>query len=402
VYDPVTQTLREGDVDRNVFCGGHSILPDGKVLVTGGTFTHDPDRGIRDTHLFDPATASWTRIEDMIRGRFYPTNVTLGDGRVLVMSGINEDGNTNPIMEIYDPSSGWSVIPWANKRLPLYPRAHLLTSGLVAVVGPSRDTETLDPQTGHWRLVTHRLGFDRFEGCSFLVPLHEDRVMVVGGYGGGKFPSTRTTEVIDFRDLPQHWEHGPPNQFPRVFPNAVILADATVLLVGGQQKLNDQFTAVLPAELYDPVTDSWRTVASLHWPRLYHSSTGLLADGRVILAGGDNVQNVEFYSPPYLFLPRPQIIAAPSALAYGVSFPLTYDPGTAGRVQRVALIRLCGTTHSVAMDQRYVTLDFTSAGANTLSVMAPQRPNAAPPGFYMLVVVADNGAPSVARFIDLS
>ena len=403
VYNPATQTLFMADCERNVFCGGHSILPDGNVLVTGGTFTHDPDRGLRDTHLFDPTMHTWTRIESMQHGRFYPTNVTLGDGRVLVLSGIDEDGNVNTQVEIYDPSSGWSLVPWANKKLELYPRAHLLTSGLVAVVGPSRDTETFDPASGRWRLVTQMHSPARFEGCSFLVPLHENRVMMVGGYGGGKHPSNRTTEVIEFRNVPPpRWERGPSPEFARVFANAVILADASVLLVGGQRVLNDQTTAVLPAEIYDPITDSWRTVASLHWPRLYHSSTGLLMDGRVIIAGGDNVQNVEFYSPPYMYKDRPRILSAPSTIQYGTRFSLECDRGAAGRVERVALIRLGGTTHSVAMDQRYVALDFVSAASGALLVSAPVLPNAAPPGFYMLVIVAENGAPSVARMINLS
>src|SRR5262249_2612243 len=124
--------------------------------------------------------------------------------------------------------------------------------------------------------------------------------------------------------------------------------------------------------------------------------------GRVIVAGGDGVFNVEFYSPPYMFRERPQILSAPATIQYGQSFMLACDTGLAGSIRRVALIRLGGATHSVAMDQRYVTLHFATGTNGTIAALAPELANAAPRGYYMLVVMAENGAPSVARIVSLS
>src|SRR4029077_7589852 len=94
--------------------------------------------------------------------------------------------------------------------------------------------------------------------------------------------------------------------------NATILADGKVLVTGGsssQGAFNDATLAVLAAEMWDPATKSFSLMASMHVPRMYHSTAILLPDGRVLSAGGGRAAavgttdqlNAEFYSPPYLF-----------------------------------------------------------------------------------------------------
>jgi hypothetical protein len=78
-------------------------------------------------------------------GRWYPSLVTLPDGKILVASGVSKllkpvypdrpfDSGTNvKQLELYDPATGrWSVLPEsANRSLPLFPRLHLLPNGHV-------------------------------------------------------------------------------------------------------------------------------------------------------------------------------------------------------------------------------------------------------------------------------
>ena len=84
-----------------------------------------------------------------------------------------------------------------------------------------------------------------------------------------------------------------------------------------QVRRRDIANSVFPAEIWNPDTETWTTVASLQNGRLYHSTALLLPDGRVLMAGGGqlpgsiavNQTNAEIYSPPYLFKgPRPTIV----------------------------------------------------------------------------------------------
>ncbi|MGH2897750.1 MAG: Ig-like domain-containing protein, partial [Solirubrobacteraceae bacterium] len=96
--------------------------------------------------------------------------------------------------------------------------------------------------------------------------------------------------------------------------------------------------------------------------------------------------------------PRPAVTGAPATIEHGTSFAITTPD--AGSIAKVGLVRLGAVTHSVDMDQRYVPLTF-SAGAGTLTAIAPANANVAPPGPYMLFVVDTAGVPSVARMVTL-
>jgi Galactose oxidase, central domain len=67
----------------------------------------------------------------------------------------------------------------------------------------------------------------------------------------------------------------------RLAHTATLLADGRVLVAGGQD-----FKRVLSsAEIYDPQTARWTTTGAMHTARYLHTST-LLADGTVLVAGG--------------------------------------------------------------------------------------------------------------------
>jgi hypothetical protein len=95
--------------------------------------------------------------------------------------------------------------------------------------------------------------------------------------------------------------------YPRSFLNLTELPDGTVLATGGETDKNggDISKAVYAAELWNPQTQTWKTMASMHTPREYHGTALLLPDGRVLQSGmGADFGNVpdqlsaEFYSPP--------------------------------------------------------------------------------------------------------
>lgn len=107
----------------NLFCSGHSFLPDGRLLVTGGhgkvqkpdpahpgQFIDDPvydfaeGIGEKDLNIFDYARNTWTRLPvEMDKGRWYPFNVTLANGETLIMSGTYWDGHSYSPADPTDP-----------------------------------------------------------------------------------------------------------------------------------------------------------------------------------------------------------------------------------------------------------------------------------------------------------
>src|SRR5206468_2234865 len=186
-----------------------------------------------------------------------------------------------------------------------------------------------------------------------------------------------------------------PMAFPRAYHNLTILADGTVLATGGERtgQGNDVEQAVYEAELWNPATETWSTMARLQRPRLYHSGALLLPDGRVLMAGGNLgtyfEPDAEIYSPPYLFKgPRPAITTAPTTVAYGGGF-FVETPDTAN-ITGIALVRTGAPTHGFDQNQRYLSLSFATA-PNGLDVTAPADTRVAPPGDYLLFILNAKG-----------
>lgn len=174
----------------NLFCAGHAMLADGRILVAGGQLElydeegnaippppkpveeDDPVHphphynmswgGERRCSLYLPIAGAWVRVDDLSLdpagnpnsgGRWYPTLCTLANGEVLAVGGHpdlreaypTEDGrrHNNNIPERYNPNAdSWTLLgsnPPAENQTTApdlnsdynYQRTHLLPSGLV-------------------------------------------------------------------------------------------------------------------------------------------------------------------------------------------------------------------------------------------------------------------------------
>ncbi|HEX5812628.1 MAG TPA: galactose oxidase early set domain-containing protein, partial [Pseudonocardia sp.] len=250
-------------------------------------------------------------------------------------------------------------------------------------------------------------------------PAQNQRVMIIGGGPEGKPDKTHATERTDVVDLtaphPAYVE-GPPLCLGRMHLNSVLLPDRTVFVSGGSLKQESEPLARLQAELYEPTADAWRLMATATVPRLYHSTALLLPDARVLAAGGnpeggqsvtwlppdpEEEMRLEVFSPPYLFRgPRPIISAAPDACRHGDS--ITVATPQAATIRWVSLVRNGVTTHSFDAGQRLVDAPLTARGAKSLTVAVTGNPDLAPPGWYMLFLVDNQGVPSEAHWIHVS
>lgn len=384
----------------NPDCAGHSFLADGRLLVAGGTLGFNPTRGPKSAYIFDSFTEQWIEVEDMRAGRWYPSNITLPDGRVITVSGLNDtDGALNSDVELWDPkrTNNWQLL--GQKTVPYYPYLHVLSSGDVFRSGPDAQTEIYDPVSNRWTFVATRDVAGRYEAPSVMVPPNPDRIMVIGGNNLTGQP-VNSAEVIDLSTPTPSWTNIPHMNFRRMEFNAVILPDGKIFVVGGRSDFDSSPTPVLTPEIFNPQTLTWDMVEPHQSPRRYHSTAILLPDARVLVAGGDFQPSGEIYSPPYLFGgSRPVIESATSVIRYGESFNLNFSSTTA--TNRVVLIRLSSVTHSVNMDQRYVRLADLTTGGGAYTVAAPGTANLAPPGYYMLFVTDQNGIPSVSAMVQL-
>jgi hypothetical protein len=402
LWDPATQTKTAVPATfGDLHCAAQTLLPDGRVIVAGGVIV-SPHDGITVTAIFDPATNLWTNAQPMHYPRWYGTTTTLPDGRILATSGDMPGGDRANIPEIYDSATNtWTLMPAsATKDLGLYPQMFVLPNGNVFKAGASANTYVLNTTTGTWTNgPTNAFGSSGYaESSAMYAPGKIIR-------SGGGDPAFANTAIVDMTAASPQWKQTSPMNIPRRRHNMVILADGTVLAVGGTRSADDlgdgsSTGAVYEGEIWNPDTEQWTLTPRMTNDRMYHSAALLLPDGRVLTAGGENLgrKNAEIYSPPYLFKgARPTITSVPATVGYGAGFSIgvTTD-GSA--ITSVALIDLAAVTHAFDHNQRYVPLTFNQAG-NTVTATAPPNGNYAPPGYYMLVVKDSKGVPSVAKFV---
>lgn len=395
---------------RDLFCVANSMLADGRVLTTGG---HDPlaydyqtgqrqPVGVKETDVYDPSTRRWTAGPVMQQARWYPTNVLLPDQRTLIFGGQARVGSLSTTVESYDAlTNTLTTLPaTANKIVGIYPRMHLMPNGKILKVGTAAFSAYFDPLTSRWQNVAPMLFGQRQYGGSVLLP-GANRVLTFGGRAGPAQSATNTAEILDTSMANPRWQYTTPMSFPRVLANGVVLPDGKVLVIGGGATFPYTGPVKTP-ELYDPVTETWTSMAPQQAGRMYHGTSLLLPDGRVLSAGqnsGPYSTMGEIFSPPYLFKgARPTITTAPSQVGYGQ--PLAISSPEAASISTVALIRSGSVTHQIDTDQRYISLNFTRSGT-TITTTSPANGALAPPGYYMLFVVNSQGVPSVASWVQV-
>ena len=400
-FVPVTKSYR-------IYCSGHTFLPDGRLLVTGGT--SPGTLGLRVATAFDPASNTWSSVSSMAQGRYYPTNTTLPSGEVLVVSGHDTTKSVVTIPEVRT-GSGWRRLTTAPLAIPdpYYPAMFVAPNGKVFLAGFPQTTRYLDVSgTGQWTTVANRNVADRTLGSA---------VMYAPGkilYAGGGNPPTPSAEVIDLNQSSPSWRSVPGMAFARRQMNATLLADGSVLVTGGTSGpgFNDQGGAVHYAELWYPQTETWKTMAPETSNRTYHGTAVLLPNGRVLSSGSgegggipyaNSELTAQIFSPPYLYnadgssAARPTITSAPSKISYGLSFAV--ETPVASSISRGTLIRLSSVTHAFNQSQLIYHVTLTEASSTRLNALGPANANLAPPGPYMLFLINQSGVPSVAKMV---
>ena len=433
LWDPASgppEALPMINVDTMLFCAGHALMPDGRLMVAGGHL--QDDRGIATTYFFDD-NGGFTRGPDMAHGRWYPTITTLPDARMLTMAGRDQAGNVVRVPEIWEGNQ-WVELPGANggvnDEIPYYPRNFVAPDGRIFYAGERVSSRWFDVDgigagggRGQWTDgPDHIWPFNRDYGTAAMY--EPGKILYAGGGGHTGWPTrdpksaepTETAEIIDLTDASPTWQNTDPMSEPRRHLNSTILPDGQVLVTGGTRGAGfvniDPGLATREAEMWNPATGNWTTLASNSKMRVYHSVSLLLPDGTVLHgASGDALaiqpgggivpvpseRNHEIFFPPYLFKgARPRITSIPSAVSYGEVFSVATP--NLGQVAAVRWIRLGSVTHAFDMGQRANTLEFAPTDAG-VDVTAPANPNLAPPGYYQVFILNRNGVPSEGKIL---
>ncbi|SFU48823.1 Ricin-type beta-trefoil lectin domain-containing protein [Methylobacterium sp. 174MFSha1.1] len=423
LYDPATDQASERNVTQtgsDMFCPGTNVLPDGRVLVTGGITA-----GFAT--VYNPATDTWSRVANMNITRGYNASTTLSNGDSFTYGGSWSGGAGGKDAEVWSSASNaWRVLrnvkgnDAADPSVPIYPGdTHYWLfagpNGSVFHAGPSARMNWITTSgDGSLRSVGTR-GSDRFAVNGTATMYDVGKIYKAGGapaYTG--VPAFDTTYTIDITAGPNGTPtvaEAAPMLFARTYMNSVLLPDGDIVTAGGQN-VAAQFTDNLPVmmpEIWSPRTGKVRRLAPMAVPRNYHSIGMLLADGRVLFGGGGlcggcggaNHPNFEILSPPYLFdasgnpASRPSITQMGSNVTLGGTFAVTTDR----TVTSFSAVRLSSVTHSTNNDQRRVPLAIASTSGTTYQLAIPGERGTMLPGTWMLFAMDANGVPSVAKTI---
>jgi len=252
-----------------------TLLPDGRVLIAGGMTANTP---LSSTEIYDPAANAFRPAVSMTIARRMHTATLLPDDRILIVGGY---GSTSALAsaELYDPISGSFTATGSLQIARGGQAAILLRTGKVLIVGgygwnsgsaypDVAPAELYDPASGTFTPAGAYVGRD---GCDFCAP------SVLLSDGTVLFPVQRPAQLYD----PASDTFSAAGMMRDELSGAVTLSDGRVLFAGGEP-----IGRTASAELYDPVTRTFAATGQMTASRVWHVLT-LLPDGTVLTTGGE-------------------------------------------------------------------------------------------------------------------
>jgi hypothetical protein len=404
----------------DMFCSGQSLMPNGKIILAGGDMRDKGyNRGTRDTTLLNPSTNQLEASGVLNQARWYNSQKVLSNGKVITLGGSNEYGAPSITPEVFD-GTNWIPLTGAtdsNAFSGSYIRSFVTQS--IAAQGSALWIIATNGD-GNFNGKIYRLEINANNGAGQLidsgvrlpayyswdrpvVQIASDKVLVQLNDGA--------TVIVTLpndgnpKSVPTIEEAGSLSQ-PRPWSEMVALPTGEVLTVNGSRASNQLVDVAYHAEIWNPSTKTWRKIASQMRPRLYHSTSLLLPDGRVVSIGGGSPaptleMNAQGFRPAYLFNATGGPAARPRAnpgnyFKYGSNsrFAVSSD------AVRATLVRLGATTHSYNSEQSFTELRAVRSG-NTMTISIPGSPSLLPPGSYYLTVINSAGVPSESKIVSV-
>jgi hypothetical protein len=418
LYNGVAKQIHLGEM----FCTGTSNLPNGNILINGGS-------NMESTIIFNYKTKTFEKTDPMDRPRGYNANSVTTDNRVFTLGGEwgpYGDRNVNYHGEIitigYNNSNQWKSLVNVSGSITgkvdapnedqsnqnhmwLFSFKGKNNMNYVFKAGPTPNMHLINVNDGTMRFVGKR-GSDVMGIQGTAVQYAPGKILTLSGDlyqdSDGKNFASKDAYIIDINPLINNTNTRPrvigpiSRQFNRVTHNALVLPGGRVFIFGGQSKLFkwSELHSILNPEYFDPATNQFISLNSkLNYARNYHSTALLLKDGRVLIAGSGSGScdqptegcptrfNGEIYTPPYLQnikeIDRPLIQSAvnnfgPGCVSFTLDlrlsrckiFKITISNKSCGNNGITGcsfeLLRLSSVTHSTNNDQLRIPLNLNS------------------------------------------
>jgi len=253
LWDPATDHYQLIPTPSDMFCGGHAVLPDGKVLIAGGTQRYE----------------------------VLAANVTRAAGVVTVK---NENPDLGPIVL---PEGTRFVAPdglafRSTATVEITPATQVVWGGHTVIVPSATQTWVEAVNEGDASVLTHEthLAIDAVAGAAQhnVYAIAQSLTRAKQEYQG-----TNTSYLFD--PIAERYERVSNLTLKRWYPTLVGLADGRVLAVSGL----DGFGQLIQGtnEIYDPATKTWSVAPGL--PRTFptYPALFLMADGRLFYSGSN-------------------------------------------------------------------------------------------------------------------
>jgi hypothetical protein len=285
---------RTGALPAPLYEAKSTLLPNGKVLVTGGAVgAVIPNPALANiAELYDPVGATFIATGNLNVARFGHTSTLLPNGLVLIAGG--GQGQTVGVLssaELYDPVSGTFSFTGSMANGRQYHRATLLANGKVlitgGIAGANPAAELYDPVAGTFS-PTGTMSVTRINHSATLLP--NGKVLIAGG-SDGVGNNWSSAEIYD----PTTGAFTPTGSMAtsRNFHTATLLPNGQVLVTGGAADVADT-VPLNPAQVYDPSSGMFTATSAMSFARLAHTAT-LLPNGTVVITGF--ARQSEIYDP---------------------------------------------------------------------------------------------------------
>jgi len=275
----------------------------GKIYAIGGGTSYYTKSGLKTVEEYDPMVDTWTRKEDMPTGR-QALSTCVVNGKIYAIGGIvSPPGSGLRTVEEYDPMTD----TWTSKSNMLTARAGLVTAvvngkiyalgGVVNAPGPgSAIVEEYDPLDDIWTRKTDMPTPRHFPGISVV----DGKIYVIGGIRNCEYTSSLST-VEEYDPAADTWTTKTSMPTARTALSACVV-NGKIYVIGGASNYKSTATIFSTVEEYDPVTDSWMSIAEM--PTARQSLSTNVVDGNIYAIGGSTTAfpwlgnaTVEEYEP---------------------------------------------------------------------------------------------------------